>query len=459
MERDLSDILARTGDPAGASLLRRVAADLAGPLQVVVLATDLRRAERVAAPLGATALVARSADDLGLEDRLLGAHVLLWATPLTAPLGQQERELLGLLGPHVPSRRAVLLAGTELLARMSDDPEAEAAEVRARLQGLVPDDWELIDDRGAPEWLAATDREALAATRLRQVARHLVADALRRADLGERELLDARERIDVALAREDADLARARRDGDRTAAHILAAQRERTEELLADLRAFLRDLADDLADQVGAVDLEVARRTLLHWLHHVVETWVAERLDQWRLDLLSDLERAHVDADPDAIDLLLPALHAGSLPSDPSWGPRLGATAAVGGGVALAMAGLIPVGAIVAVGGLAWSALGRASRRARSRERLVEGARAALQHMGEDADRVLREQILQREDALASLGEERAATLAATRATVREELTDRRAQLTTRLEAARATRQDLADHVHALDPALLPEPT
>src|SRR5690606_1739063 len=118
---------------------------------------------------------------LGTQDRLLGAHALLWATPLTAALGTWERKALTALDQAgAPMRRAVVLADAHLLARLSDDPEREGAEVHERVAALLPGGWDLQEEIDVVAWLRAAEdeRDALAAQRRAAVSRLLLTDAL-----------------------------------------------------------------------------------------------------------------------------------------------------------------------------------------------------------------------------------------------------------------------------------------
>lgn len=470
MQRQLESALREAGDLASATIYRRVAAELAQGLRVAVVASHSGTAARLARELqerfAEIVLIPVEVDPeegpgLGAEDRLLGVHAALWATPVTAPLGQGEREVLPTLEGLAPRRRAVVLADAHLLERMSDDPAAEAAEVRARLEDLVPDGWDLLDPTELTAWLerCGAQRTDLTEARMGEVGARLVAEALAthaRAAQAEAGAIDELQRL---LGLEDEALEQERRKGARVAAHLLASMRRHTEELLLDLRAFLDELDADLRPQLEAMsDVDLARRTLPHWLHHVVERWVAERLDAWRIELLGDLRDASVDEEEaHRAELLVPALHAGTMPGDPAWGQRLGVTAAVGGGAAMLALGLWIPGAVAVAGGLAWSAVGRPSRKARTREVLLDAARSALRRMGEDADRLLREQLTQAETQLAAMGEERAASLADQRAAERARLEERLGFHRARAAEIAAVSESLVARIQGLDPSLLPE--
>src|SRR5690606_23341216 len=111
-----------------------------------------------------------------------------------------------------------------------------------------------------------------------------------------------------------------RRRGERAAAHMLGAMRRNTEQMLVDLREFLVRLEADLPAQVEAVDdVDVVRRTLAHWLHHVVEAWMSDRLATWRADVLQELLEVQVDeAEIDRAELLVPALHPPPVRGEPN---------------------------------------------------------------------------------------------------------------------------------------------
>ena len=108
-ERLIQDALHAAGDPGGAFLWRRVCRDLDGDLRIGIVAREELLAQRVVRALSrevdAELVVLRleqTADDafspsLGAQDRLLGVHALIWATPATAPMAAGERDAMGAL--------------------------------------------------------------------------------------------------------------------------------------------------------------------------------------------------------------------------------------------------------------------------------------------------------------------------------------------------------------------------
>lgn len=459
-ERMIQEALAAAGDPSGAFLWRRVCRDLDGDLRIGVVAQDEGVATRLVRSLqederiewvtlrveeaGGSSL----SPTLGTQDRMLGVHALVWATPVNAPLGKRERSgMAALIEAGAPRRRAVAIADLELLAKMSDEPDQEAADVLERVSALASD-WEVFrsdDLRGWIESVRSSHTELIGARR-RTVAQLLLTDARRRAAEAVEQAQADVSRAEALLASEDEALEEARKAGRRVAAHILGSMRRETEALLVDLNAFLVALEHDLPGQVEAVPrLERVRRTLPHWLHHVVEDWVEDRLDLWRARVLEDLAEIQLDdEDLDRAQLLVPALHPAPVRAEGSWGQRLGVTAAVGGGAAMLLMGLWIPGLLAVTSGIAWSTLGHRAAQAGTRRALIEAAVDAVRGMGVDADRLLRDQIEALEDELDGLGEDRAQTLAESQAVARTEL---RAQRTARQERARS----LADALNDLD--------
>lgn len=459
-ERLIQEALEHAGDPAGAFLWRRVCRDLDGDLRVGVCGRDdgtvgrairalsdgLERVEWVALRLEGQGEAL--APTLGAVDRLLGVHALLWATPATAPLGAEERAgMTAMVDAGGPSRRAVVLADTGLLAQMSDDPAGEAREVLERARALVGRDWRVLVGDEARRWLeeARAERVELAADRRRTVAALLLRDALQRSADAIAVAAAEVARVDELLAAEDQALEAERKRGRRTAAHLLGAMRRQTEQMLVDLRAFLVALEGDLAAQVEAVDdLDVVRRTISHWLAHVVEQWMGGRLASWRAAVLADLaELGLEDGDLDRAELLVPALHPAPVKSEAGWGQRIGITAAVGSGAAMLVFGFWLPGLLALTGGLAWSALGRRAAEASTRRALIEAATDAVRQMSQDAERLLRDQIAALEDELGHLGDERATELGRTRATQRGGLEQERALRRQRLASLEQVRGDL----------------
>lgn len=458
-ERLIQDALHAAGDPGGAFLWRRVCRDLDGDLRIGVVAREELLAQRVVRALShevdAELVVLRleqTGDEafspsLGAQDRLLGVHALVWATPATAPMAAGERDAMSaLIEAGAPRRRAVAIADLELLAQMSDEPEREAAEVVRRVHALAAEDWEVMRIAEILNWIAATREQhtELIGSRRRTVAGLLLREARRSAAASAEQAHTEVERVDELLAQEDHVLDEARAAGARVAAHILGAMRRETESLLVDLRDFLVTLENDLPGQVEAVpDLDRLRRTLPHWLHRVVEEWMETRLADWRSRVLADLAEVHLDeADLDRASLLVPALQPPPMRPDANWGQRIGVTAAVGGGAAMVVLGYWVPGLLAVTGGIAWSALGSRAAEATNRRALIDAAIDAVRGMGQEADRLLRQQIQALEDELDRLGEDRADALALDRSLQRAEL---QAQRTARHERARALSEVLDD--------------
>jgi hypothetical protein len=235
--------------------------------------------------------------------------------------------------------------------------------------------------------------------------------------------------------------------------------RRRTEELLLELRTLLGELDSGLDEQIAAVpDLDVVRRTLPHWLNHVVAGFVRDRLAEWRLSVLADLRDVRVAEEAmEDVELLLPSLHPAPIHGDAAWGRRLGVTATVGGGFALMAFGTafplaIPIGAAAVLGGVAWGTIGRGARKSEARRKLAESARTALRRMGQDAEVALRDQYSGFEDQLAALATQHEATVREERAVVRDELQARQAFHRARLAKVRAVRRELDEQVRSVLP-------
>lgn len=468
--RTVQVALQEAGDHAGAFLWRRICRDLEGPLRVVVAAREHAVARRLVVRLlealpeaDISALHVEGHGDeeaepsLGAQDHLLAAHVLLWATPLTAALGSWERQALAALdAAGAPAQRAVVLADAHLLERLSDDPAREGAEVRERVTALVSEGWVLEEESTVAAWLLGLvpRRPEIVPERQRAVSRLLLLDALRGLDDRLGRAREELERVEELLAAEQAHLDQVRRRGERAAAHMLGAMRRNTEQMLVDLREFLVRLEADLPAQVEAVDdVDVVRRTLAHWLHHVVEAWMSDRLATWRADVLQELLEVQVDeAEIDRAELLVPALHPPPVRGEPNWTRRLGATAAMGGGAAMLLLGLWIPGLLAVTGGAAWSTFAQRSEREASRRKLVETAIDAIRQMGGDAERLLRDQITQLEEELRGLGEERVTEAAAHRAAQRAELEERRLRRRAHADDLRGLRDTLAARIAEIAP-------
>lgn len=453
MERDVYDALCQVDDPAGAFLWRRLARDLCGPLRVGLVARDRAAARRWCLEHATDAVewvpLVPTDDqtvDLGLQDGLLSTHAVLFLTSVTAPLGQAERLSLGLLeDAGAPEERRVGLMDEHLLERLSDDPESERAAVHARVRKLLPPSWPLLP--ALEPWLASlhAGADALRSTRRRQVANFLLQQ--RQAELrGHLEEAGARlDQLDTELNLADAALADARRRARRLAAHTLAIVRRQTEQLELDLAGFLRDLEAELPAQIHALeDVDLARRTLPHWLSHVVSTWMTDRLDRWRADVLAELEELEL---PDAVgvDLLVPALQPAPVKGEARWADRLGTTAAFGGAAALMMLGLWIPGLVALAGGFALSSVFRGPSDAENQGKLVSTAKLAVRQMGEDASRLLADQLEQLSDEIERLAEE---------GSEEEESRAARMELAARQDEVRSRQAALRGHLDALDPAL-----
>lgn len=467
-ERLIQEALEEAGDPAGAFLWRRVCRDLDGDLRIGVISRDEAVTSRTMRELRAVGdrveLVPMRlepegealAPTLGAIDRLLSVHALVWATPATAPLGAEERAgMEAVIEAGAPEHRIVVLADEALVAQMADDPDAEIGEVLVRVRSLCGESWPVERVPGVGPFLErlSGDRVAITRARRRAVARVLLRDASARA---EQAVVQATEELDRVLSlqqSEDDKLDAERRRGQRTAAHLLGAMRRQTEHLLMDLRSFLHRLEADLPAQVESVRSVVTlRHTLPHWLHHVVERWMVDRLASWRAAVLADLSELELAAaDLDRADLLVPALHTAPVRSERGWGQRIGVTAAVGGGAALVAFGMWLPGLLAVTTGIAWSALGRQAAQASTRRGLIDAATEAIRQMGQDADRLLRDQIKSLEDELERLGDDRASDLAKTRAEQRSSLERERQTRQQRLDGLREVRDGLLKRIATME--------
>lgn len=470
-ERLIQEALEAAGDPAGAFLWRRVCRDLDGDVRIGVVSRDEavtgrvirelgRREHAVFIPLRLEAAGEALGPTLGAVDRLLSVHALLWATPSTAPLGAEERAgMVAIVDAGAPARRVVALADEALVHQMSDDPAAELREVVERARALCGADWSVSTLSALGSWIEglSTERVAIARERRRAVAGILLRDAKKRAEAAVSVAEQDLAKVEKLVAAEDERLDAERRRGRRTAAHLLGAVRRQTERLLMDLRAFLHRLELDLPHQVESVpDVDTVRRTLPHWLHQVVEHWMIDRLAVWRADVMTDLADLALSADDvNRAELLVPALHTSPVRHDAAWGQRIGVTAAVGGGAALLAFGMWIPGLLAVTGGIAWSALGRRAATAANRRALVDAATDAVRQMGQDADRLLRDQIRTLEDELDRLGEERASEVGKARAEQRRGLEHERTLRQQRLTSLVEVRDGLDRRIAAME---VPEP-
>lgn len=445
MERAIARLLQDADEPAVANAWLQACRQLDEGARVAVGARDAGTAGRAARRLEAEhpeiAWIpfahATAVDDVVLvpDDRLLGAHALLWVTALPAPLGIEERAALSRMDAlGAPSIRAVALVDAHVLERIADDPAAELAEVRERLRTLLPPGWPLLDDPA--EWAVGLapqgwgpDGADLPRNRRKEVARLLLGGALRTTtDALSREEAAVAD-IDALLANEDEALAKAERAGRRVAAHVLGATRRHLDALRLRVADLLARLEQDLPAQMDAMeDVDELRRVLPHWLEHVVSAALADELATWRANVLADLAEVGIGADEAAVaELLVPALHPPPLRGEAAWGHRLAVSAAIGGGALMLLGGLWIPGALVVSGGLVWSTLARDARGTRVREQLLDSARQALRRMGADLDQLLGDQIAQIEADVAELGADQARSLAAQQADTRTRLVERRA--------------------------------
>jgi hypothetical protein len=419
--RALEQALVDAGDPAAAGVWRHAARRLVERPTVVVLGTDGAVAGRLARALGGggevgfdAVVLSGGALDPGVEDRLLGAHAVVWATPFTAPLGAEERRLMTeLVASGAPSTRLVVVANLAALASVSDDPEGERQAILTRVRHLVPAGWSLVDEADAKDQLgrASAHTERIEARRV-EVARRLVGGArdaaLRRA--GEAAAQADAARVSAEACR--ADAGGALRTLERVSAHVLASVRRRSEGMLLELAGFFDGLHADVGPQIAAVsDVGVARRGVAPWLQHVVEGAIRDAVADWRAGVLADLDEVDVDRGAlDAVGMVVPMLHPGAVRDDAGWSTaRIGATATLGGGVVLFLAGLwLPAVAAVG-GGVVWGALAERAASENGQERLIEAARGAVRRLARDADAQLRAQLATMEVELARLADARAA--------------------------------------------------
>jgi hypothetical protein len=449
-ERVIQEALEAAGDPAGAFVWRRVCRDLDGEIRIGVVAREEGVTGRAIRALVSrfpavdwVALRLEGADEglrptLGAIDRLWSVHALVWATPATAPLGAEERSgMTAIVAAGAPDRRVVMLSDTDLLEKMADDPEAELSEVALRVRSLCGPGWEVKRMSEVDSFVEGlrSDQVSVSRERRRAVAGVLLRDCRVRAEQAVSVAREELGRVDSLLVAEDERLDAERKRGRRTAAHLLGAMRRHTELLLVHLRTFLHELEADLGPQIDSIpDLDVVRHTLPHWLHHVVEQWIGDRLASWRAEVLADLADLNLsEMDLARAELLVPALHPAPVRTEAGWAQRLGVTAAVGGGAALLAFGLWIPGVLALTGGIAWSALGRHAAQASTRRALQEAATDAVRQMAQDADRLLRDQIQTLENELERLGEDRATELGRAREGQRRQLEHDRLVRTQRL--------------------------
>ena len=198
MEHRVEQTLRQAGDLSGAAAWRRASAELEQGLRIGIAGRDRALVDRVVKRITSAQPKVRFVDiaiELGDDDRatpilrgedvLLGVHVLLWITGPPATLGQSERTALELLdGLGRPAARRLVLAELDLLQRISDAPEREAAEVRQRLDALAPPNWSVADESELCDFLGGlvlrdltTARRVDAAKFLLQNAKKMAVDA------------------------------------------------------------------------------------------------------------------------------------------------------------------------------------------------------------------------------------------------------------------------------------------
>jgi hypothetical protein len=439
---NVSALLQRVG--ADSEAWQRIEEALSDGLRVAILARDPGVAARFRAPT-LPGVVWVPAGELA-EEAILGCHAAIWLTAYPVALGHEERDVLGVLAPILPRLRAVVLADRGLLVRLSDDPDREAEDVAARVRALVGSAWEVLDE-GQIEVIATWDADR----------------DQRTADVAVLLLGRAREKLVRAVGEEEAALAiieqdisaitdeirRAREDGGRVASHTGAAMRRHGADLIVSLRTFLQSFEDDLVAQASTFpDVDALRRVLPHYIQHVVSTQIADRLAVWRASVFADLAEVGVDASALGIELLLPMLPPSPLRGESDWARRIALSAAVGGGIALALVGLWIPAAAVLVGGVGWSAFGRDARDIETRDRLIASARAAVRQLTADAERVLSDQIAQVEEDLSNLPEQRAEAIRAATLEAATRLADLRTY-------HRGRSHGLRDQIASVDAGLL----
>ncbi len=353
----MSDLLHALGkaDPVAASVWTDALAYLRGPTRVAILGLDagvVQRAARRAAEAQPTmdfvSVVLPPEEQIVADPRWLRCHAMVWVTGPPSPLGAQDRAAMAAVAAQgAPAEHAVWLVDLDLLARISDAPEAEAATVRARVAAAT--DWPVIEDIGP--WLierSTPDRRA----REQQVAAFLCSQAARRARAEAEAETDAADAIDRLLAESDAKVAVAVERARRDAARVLGAARRHAEAVRTDWDAFVGRFVESLPVEFAAVDDAVLDDALGPWLEHVVQGWLRDRLARYRGELLVDLAETS-DADATACAAIaVPAVHAG-VRAERDWARRIGVTAALGGGFALLFSPAWPLG-LAALGGTWW---------------------------------------------------------------------------------------------------------
>ncbi len=151
------------------------------------------------------------------------------------------------------------------------------------------------------------------------------------------------------------------------------------------------------------------------------------------------------------VDLLVPSLQPSVAREDGAWGARLGATATLGGGVAMLFVGLWIPAALAVSGGLLWGALAERSRQARGRETLLDAARDAVRRLGRDADELLRDQLTALEAGLDAAVAERSARAEEAGAATRADLEQQRARCRARIDQLQGVSDGLVELSRAVD--------
>jgi hypothetical protein len=452
-DRELERALRAAEASSDALAWRQLCAALEGPLRVLVAGTDqaaLSRAREVLRGSGVEPqvwLALNGPPRMGVVEHLRSCHAWIWVTPWTAALSTTERDLLAeARQAGAPQAFALALDGGHLLERMSDDPDRERLEVLSRLAALEAGparDLREVEDlldawRGAQPELSAAQRAKVGALLRAEVQGRLASEA----EAMQRQARLVQDQLDHL----EGEVAEARSRALRVVNHLAASVRRHTAELLIDLRNWLITLEADLPAQIAAVpDTEALRRALPHWLQHLVEQWMIDRLGSWRAAVLADLRDLELDpASAPVAELLVPALHPGPLEAEADWTRRLGTTAALGGAAALFAFGQWAPGLVLLGAGLAFSSVRRGASEAQSRDRLRQTAEQALRALAADAPASLDAQ-------LASLLSSLEAWPAQVEQGARAERAAAMGPLRERLEQAQGRRRSLLDRLQRLD--------
>lgn len=319
---------------------------LNGPLRIAVGGADSAAIHRVIAALPSTVEgVALSADS-----SLLTVHAAVWLTSATTPLPQSERLLLDALA-DAPADAVIVLTGAHVLDQMSDDPDSERAAVSARVSAVAPAPWRVVPDLDA--YITSLSAPDLRASRLHAIGERLL-------DLAQQDAATAHAELDHTLATQTARAARLttehtanQRLSAQTAAHVQGSLTQHTETLRAELSAFLYELERALPAEIAAApDPATAAVHLGPWLTEVLHQWFDDATARWHAAVATDLADIADDALLDALHLLTPASTASSGEARP-WRHRLLVSSAIGGGAALALAGVWAPGLSIAAGGIA----------------------------------------------------------------------------------------------------------